>query len=261
LVVNTPLSPSQRPLRASLRASATLLIDGCPRNLTGDCRPPTLTCLQPWHRPSRTGDQHRVRCLSENNARWRSGGEESRPSDATRRSWENRARTRGAEQCWLLKAERGGYSDGLCRTYAPMLPVHHTISRPHSRVLHSFRETLRFIVITVISAMSGTFPNAYGVFYMTVNSWRVRGPSCQRHGERHGEIGLGKSLPRYHDGDDAHDDESRAYSTWGHISTLRANSTWRRDKPKPVPWQTAVACSATTWRVESPVCNRRAEVT
>ena len=32
---------------------------------------------------------------------------------------------------------------------------------------------------------------------------------------RHGEIGLGKSLPRYHDGDDAHDDESRAYSTWG----------------------------------------------
>src|SRR5215203_2985658 len=41
---------------------------------------------------------------------------------------------------------------------------------------------------------------------------------------------------------------------------LGANSMWRRDKPKPVPWQTSVACSATIWRVESPMCRQRAEV-
>jgi hypothetical protein len=66
-----------------------------------------------------------------------------------------------------------------------------------------------------MSVMSGTFSYTYGLFYVTINSWRVRGPSRHRHGERHGEIGLGKSLPRYNDGDDAHDDESRVYSTWG----------------------------------------------
>jgi hypothetical protein len=120
LVVNTPLSPSQRPLRASLRASATLLIDGCPRNLRGDCRPPTLTCLQPWHRPSRTGDQHRVRCLSENNARWRSGGEESCGwRGRLSRSSGGGRRMKCVEQCRLLKAEWDGYSDGLCRACAP----------------------------------------------------------------------------------------------------------------------------------------------
>jgi hypothetical protein len=27
-------------------------------NLTGDCRPSSLTCYQPWHRPSRPADQH-----------------------------------------------------------------------------------------------------------------------------------------------------------------------------------------------------------
>jgi hypothetical protein len=75
LMVNTPLSPSQRPLRASLRGSGSILMVGCPRNHRGDCRSPTLTCLQPWHRPSRTGDQPRVRCLLGNHARWRSGGE------------------------------------------------------------------------------------------------------------------------------------------------------------------------------------------
>jgi hypothetical protein len=32
--------------------------------------------------------------------------------------------------------------------------------------------------------MSGTFPDTYGVFYMTVNRWRVRGPSRHRHDER-----------------------------------------------------------------------------
>src|SRR5215212_5091381 len=41
---------------------------------------------------------------------------------------------------------------------------------------------------------------------------------------------------------------------------LGANSMWRRDKPKPVPWQTSVACSATIWRVESPMCRQHAEI-
>src|SRR5215213_1122111 len=45
LMVNTPLSPSQRPLRASLTVSMSILMVGCSRNLTGDCRPSSLTCL------------------------------------------------------------------------------------------------------------------------------------------------------------------------------------------------------------------------
>ena len=60
--------------------------------------------------------------------------------------------------------------------------------------------------------MSGTFPDTYGLFYVTINSWRVRDPSRHRHGERHEEIGLGKPLARYHDGDDAHDGYLRANS-------------------------------------------------
>ena len=55
-----------------------------------------------------------------------------------------------------------------------------------------FREPLQFIVIAVMSVMSGTFPDTYGVFYMTVN--------CRVFGDRHvivmvsviGEIGLAK---------------------------------------------------------------------
>ena len=34
---------------------------------------------------------------------------------------------------------------------------------------HPFREPLQFIVIAVMSVMSGTFPDTYGVFYVTVN--------------------------------------------------------------------------------------------
>jgi hypothetical protein len=34
---------------------------------------------------------------------------------------------------------------------------------------HPFRESLRFIVITVISVMSGTFPDTYGILYMTMD--------------------------------------------------------------------------------------------
>jgi hypothetical protein len=46
-------------------------------------------------------------------------------------------------------------------------------------------ETLQFIVIAVMSVMGGTFPDTYGVFYMTVDCWRVWGPSCHGHGECH----------------------------------------------------------------------------
>jgi hypothetical protein len=60
--------------------------------------------------------------------------------------------------------------------------------------------------------MSGTFPDTYGVFYMTVYRWRVRGLSCHRHGYRHRGKGLGKRLTRRRDGDDAHDADIRAYS-------------------------------------------------
>jgi hypothetical protein len=49
-------------------------------------------------------------------------------------------------------------------------------SRPIARSLDStaecrtpFREPLQFIVIAVMSVMSGTFPYTYGVFYMTVD--------------------------------------------------------------------------------------------
>jgi len=66
-----------------------------------------------------------------------------------------------------------------------------------------------------MSVMRDTYPDTYGVFYMTVNRWRVREPSPHRHGYRHRRKGLGKLLPRYHDGDDAHDDELRAYSRQG----------------------------------------------
>jgi len=66
-----------------------------------------------------------------------------------------------------------------------------------------------------MSVMRATFPDTYGGFYMTVNRWRVRGPSRHRHGECHREIGLGMPLPRYHDGRDAHDDDIRAYSRQG----------------------------------------------
>jgi hypothetical protein len=34
---------------------------------------------------------------------------------------------------------------------------------------HPFREPLQFIVMSVMSVIGGTFPDTYGVFYMTVN--------------------------------------------------------------------------------------------
>jgi hypothetical protein len=91
-------------------------------------------------------------------------------------------------------------------------------SRPIARSLDStaecrtpFREPLQFIVIAVMSVMSGAFPDTYGVFYMTVNCGCVWGPSCHRHRGK----GLGKRFSRYRDGDDAHDGHLRAYSRQG----------------------------------------------
>src|SRR5688500_17962399 len=55
LMVNIILTPSQRPLRASLTVSAANLMDGYSRNLRGDSHASSLTILQPWLRPSRTG--------------------------------------------------------------------------------------------------------------------------------------------------------------------------------------------------------------
>ena len=54
-----------------------------------------------------------------------------------------------------------------------------------------------------------------GFFYVTMESWRVRGPSRYRHGYRHRGKGLGKRFSRYRDGDDARDADIRAYSREG----------------------------------------------
>jgi hypothetical protein len=66
-----------------------------------------------------------------------------------------------------------------------------------------------------MSVMSGTFPDTYRVFYVTMNCWRVRGLSRHRHIHRHREKGLGKRFSRYLDGDDAHDGPLRACSRQG----------------------------------------------
>jgi len=75
-----------------------------------------------------------------------------------------------------------------------------------------------------MGVMSGTCPHTYGVFCMTVNCWCIRGPSRHRHVHRHRGKGLGKRLPRYRDGDDAHDDDLRAFSRQGAPSLLRRPS-------------------------------------
>ena len=66
-----------------------------------------------------------------------------------------------------------------------------------------------------MSVMSGTFPDTYGLFYVTINSWRVRGLSRHRHDEYHRRNALPKRLTRYRDGHDAHDGPLRAYSRQG----------------------------------------------
>jgi hypothetical protein len=64
------------------------------------------------------------------------------------------ARMRCVEQGRLLKAERDGYSDGLCRACAPHAPgSSHALSSP-DRVPHPFREPLHFIVMSVMVVIS-----------------------------------------------------------------------------------------------------------
>jgi hypothetical protein len=70
---------------------------------------------------------------------------------------------------YLLKVEPDGFSDALCRTYAPMLPAHRTVSHLRIEYPTLFRKPLQFIVITVMGVIIGTFPDTYGVFCMTVN--------------------------------------------------------------------------------------------
>ena len=50
----------------------------------------------------------------------------------------------------LLEVERDGYSDGLCRTCAPYVPAHRTISHLQKECGHPFREPQQLIVIAVM---------------------------------------------------------------------------------------------------------------
>jgi hypothetical protein len=68
---------------------------------------------------------------------------------------------------------------------------------------------------------------------MTVDCWRVRGPSRHRHGERHREIGLGMRYSRPHDDDDAHDGPLQAYSRQGGTSLLRRALPLQPDPTNP----------------------------
>jgi hypothetical protein len=107
-----------------------------------------------------------------------------------------------------------------------MLPAHIPLRDTTAEWRTPFRERPQFIVIAVIGVMSGTFPHTYGVIYMPMNRWCIQGPSCHRHGERHGEIDLGKPLARYHDGNDAHDGGLRVFSRQGsHPSTSGVHVT------------------------------------
>src|SRR5215211_7201843 len=86
------------------------------------------------------------------------------------------ARMRCVDEYWLLTAERDGYSDALCGACAPRAPAHRPVSRLYSRVSPPFREPLQFIVMAVMSVMSGAFPDTNGVFCMTVNCQCIWGP-------------------------------------------------------------------------------------
>jgi hypothetical protein len=129
----------------------------------------------------------------------------------------------------LEKSRGSGLRIGvaLCRPCAPILPAHHSIYHLLKECRHPFREPLQF---TVMSVMSGTFPDTYGVFYMTVNRWCVWGPSRHRHGERHRRNALPKWLPRRRDGDNAHDDELLMFS-WGASSGRGASLLCRLSYP------------------------------
>ena len=114
-----------------------------------------------------------------------------------------------------LRPIRTATATGFVGLVLPRLPVHHIISHLREEWRTSFRISLQSIVITVMSVMSGTFSDTYGVFYVTMNCRRVRGPSRHRHGERHRRNALPKRLPRRRDGHDAHDGPLRAYSRQG----------------------------------------------
>jgi hypothetical protein len=86
------------------------------------------------------------------------------------------------EEGGTLGSGSASHVDGLT---LPLLPAHRTISHLQKECGHPFREPLQFIVITVMSVIRGTFPDTNGVFYVTINSWRVRGPSRDRHVHRH----------------------------------------------------------------------------
>src|SRR5829696_3031634 len=101
---------------------------------------------------------------------------------------------------------------GFVELVLPMLPPIAPSLISKKSAATSFREPLQFIVIAVMSVISDTFPDTYGLFYVTINSWRVRGPSRHRHGERHRRNALPKRLTRRRDGDDAHDADIRSYS-------------------------------------------------
>src|SRR5918993_784794 len=69
----------------------------------------------------------------------------------------------------------------------PMFLAHRTLSRLRRECRTPFREPLQFIVIAVMSVISGTFPDTYRVFYMTTTCWCICGPSRHRHRCRHRE--------------------------------------------------------------------------
>ena len=71
------------------------------------------------------------------------------------------------------------------------------------------------IVTETSPSLCGSLNGVTVVTLVTVDCWSIWGPSCHRHGERHGEIGLPKRLTRRRDGDDAHDGPLRAYSRQG----------------------------------------------
>jgi hypothetical protein len=69
-----------------------------------------------------------------------------------------------AEQCRLLKAQWDGYSDGgFVALVLPMPPPIAPSLDLTAECRTPFRELLQFIVIAVMSVMSGTFPDTYGV--------------------------------------------------------------------------------------------------
>jgi hypothetical protein len=57
----------------------------------------------------------------------------------------------------------------LCRPCTPYNPAHHSIYHLKIGCRHPFRKPLQFIVIAVMGVIGGTFPDTYGVIYMTVH--------------------------------------------------------------------------------------------